>query len=144
MDLRCMKFELSVYAKELIYHKVSFPFGVLYLCDNFFISEIFSEIHLNEDKIFKIVETLVDYYGKNAKVCYISNRVNSYSSTPQLWVKALEENDIFSSGAIVYYSLSGLMNFEIENYICPKEMRSFNTLSAAIEWVKNKTCVSEN
>lgn len=139
-----MKFEASVYAKELNYHKVSFPFGIAYLCDDFFISEIFPEIHLDKNKIFKIVETLVDHYGENANICYISNRVNSYSSSPQLWVKALEEYDIFSSGAIVYYSLSGLMNFEIENYICPKEMRSFNNLDAAIEWIKNKTCLSEN
>jgi len=142
MDSMCVKFEASVYAEQLNYHKEVLPFGILYLCDNFFISEILPEIHLDESKIYEIVETLVNHYGENAKICYISNRVNSYSSTPQLWVKVLEKYDIFSSGAIVYYSLSGLMSFEIENYICPKEMKSFNSLVDAIEWVKNKVCLS--
>lgn len=144
MDFLGVKFEEYANRKQIDYFKVKLPFGELFLCDNFFVSEILSETHIDEDKMLKIVETILKYYGKNVKICYISNRINSYSSNPVLWAKVLKKYDVFSSGAIVYLNLSGYMNFEVEKNICKKEMKSFKTLDDALSWINDKLFANQN
>ncbi|MGC6432533.1 MAG: hypothetical protein ACON5F_15925 [Jejuia sp.] len=131
-----MKFSETAYFKTSTYQTQDLGFGVLYLFDAFFISEINSGTHLDQGKVESLMDTLNNFYGKDAEICFISNRVNSYSSNPQLWVKALEHFDIFYAGAIVFYNLTNLMNFEIESRMCPKQVKGFSSLEEAIEWTK--------
>ncbi|WP_123803358.1 hypothetical protein [Flavivirga aquatica] len=130
-----MKIKNSKYYNILNLSKLQFSFGDIYLFDDFVVTEIYEGVHLDKDKIWKIMNTVVDFYGVNAKICYISNRINSYSSNPQEWVKALNTYDIVIAGAIVYYNLSSLMNANIENFICPKEVKQFQSLDESIKWV---------
>lgn len=132
-----MKFEETKYKDQLKYSKLNFSFGVVYLFDEFLISEINAEVHLDKQKVTEMMEAVIEFYGTNAKISYISNRIHPYSSNPQLWVEAIKTHDIIDAGAIVYYTLSSLMNFEIESYMCPKPIESFNNLEKAIEWIKS-------
>ena len=139
-----MRFETTQFEKNLDYKKISLDFGTFYLCNSFFVSEINNDIHLDEVKVEHILHTLVAHYGKNASVTFISNRINSYSSDPQLWVNMLTKYDIFNSGVIVFYNLSNLMNFEIERHICPKDIKGFSALTDAINWAMQLKKVKSN
>lgn len=130
-----MKFSETTFFNTLKFKTFDFHFGTIYMFDTFFISEIKSDTHIDKSKVEIIMKALFEVYGRDAEVCFISNRVNSYSSDPQLWVKALENFDIFYAGAIVFYNLTNLMNFEIESRLCPKPVRGFSTLEEAITWI---------
>ncbi|GEM_PF-4707203 len=132
-----MKFSETTYFKSLEFKTFDFQFGIMYLCDTFFISEVKSDIHVDKKIVETIMKTLMDFYGEEAEICFISNRVNSYSSDPRQWLKALENFDIFYAGAIVFYNLTNLMNFEIESRMCPKPVKGFGALGEAIEWISS-------
>lgn len=132
-----MKFEHSRYFNSLKYPKLKILYGELFFFDEFVVIEINEGVHLDFKKMLKIMSPIIDFYGADAKIYYISNRINSYSSTPQEWVDIIKENDLIIAGAIVFYTPSSLMNAEIENYICPKEVKGFRSLEKAIDWVQN-------
>ncbi len=108
-----MKFENSSFF-ELKHFKLEMPFGNFYLLETFFIAEINEGVHFDWDMIKKVMEHVVDFYGKDAKVGYISNRVHSYSMNPQTWNKVQKKYDMISVGAIVSYNSFNFMNASLE------------------------------
>lgn len=129
-----MKFENSEYAK-LKYSKIERPFGVFYLLDTFFISELNEGIHFEWEMIKDVMHDVVNYYGKYAKLGYVSNRVNSYSINPNHWNKVDKEYNIIVASAIVIYNDMTLMNATLEKRFFNKSLKRCNKLSEAIEWM---------
>ena len=81
-----MLFEESELSK-LTHYKVEMPFGNFYLFEKFFISEIHEGVHFDWEMIQTAMVEVVEFYGKNARVGYISNRVYSYSMITHSWMK---------------------------------------------------------
>ena len=80
-----MLFEESTCYKKLNPHKLQMPFGNFYLCDNFLVSELNEGIHFDWEMVNTVMIKVIDHYGKDVQLGYISNWVNSYSMDPQTW-----------------------------------------------------------
>lgn len=132
-----MKFEDSEYFEHLKPHVLKMSFGTFYLCDRFFISELHEGVHFDWEKIEAVIKELFNYYGKNARVGYIPNRINSYSVDPNNWSKVNELYNIIAASAIVYYNFSNALNAEIEERFYQKTMKLCNNLDEAITWIRD-------
>ena len=132
-----MKFENSVYFKDLKPLKIEMPFGNFYLCKKFFVSEMHEGVHFDWELIQKIMVKVVDFYGTNAKVGYISNRINSYSSDPKTWDLVDKEFGIIVGGAIVVYNQMAFMNATLEKRFYEKSIKRCISLDEAVGWINN-------
>jgi hypothetical protein len=131
-----MKFEVSEFSK-LKHFKIEMPFGDFYLLETFFISEINEGIHFDWEMIKSIMIEVVQFYGENSKIGYISNRVNSYSMSPQTWDKVQKRYNMFIAGAIVSYNKMTFMNASLEKQISKTTIKRCLSLEEAIEWTLN-------
>jgi len=130
-----MTFENSIFF-ELKHLKVEMPFGNFYLLETFFIAEIHEGVHFDWEMIKKVMMHVVDFYGDDAKIGYISNRVHSYSMNPETWNKVQKKYNMISIGAIVSYNNITFMNASLEKQFSNKiSIKPCHTLKEAIEWV---------
>ena len=132
-----MKFENSSFFKKIKHHKLEMPYGNYYLYDNFFVGELNEGVHFDWNKAKEVVEKVIDFYGKDAKIGFISNRINSYSIDPHNWKKIEEEYDLIAGSAIVMYSSSTYMNASIEKQFAKKTIKRCMSLNEAIDWMIN-------
>ncbi|WP_338730781.1 hypothetical protein [Mangrovimonas cancribranchiae] len=133
-----MTFENSPFYKRLEHKKVVYSFGTFYFCDMFFVSELNEGIHFDWDKITQVISTIYDIYGNyNIKLAHISNRVNSYSTEPHLWIHFNQEFGFVVASAIVSYSEMNYINATIEKRFSKNSIKRCASLEQAIEWVKN-------
>lgn len=131
-----MRFELSKF-NHLKYYKVEMPFGNFYLLETFFISEIHEGIHFDWEMIESAIIEVLEFYGKNTKVGYISNRVNSYSMDPQSWDKVQKKYNFIIAGAIVSYNNMTFMNASIEKHFSEISIKRCLSLDEAIDWIQS-------
>ncbi|WP_445735642.1 hypothetical protein [Mariniflexile sp.] len=129
-----MKFEDSQYV-ESVHYKIEMPFGNFYLLDKFFISELNEGVHFDWEMIKNIMEEVVDFYGENTKIGYISNRVNSYSMDPQNWIAVQNKYNMFVAGAIIYYNNMTFMNSSLEKKFASISVKRCLSLEEAIGWI---------
>lgn len=129
-----MKFENTLLSKTLSYYKLEMPFGDFYFCEKFLISELHSGVHFDWSKIEMVVKEVIKFYGKDVKLGYISNRVNSYSVDPQDWGK-VEKYHMMAGSAIVYYNYMMYMNASLEKRFLKTTMHRCLSLDEAIEWI---------
>lgn len=132
-----MKFENSEYYKTLKHFKLELPFGHYYLCDNFFIGEMNEGVHIDWKKTKIAIDEIINYYGEDVKLGFISNRINPYSIDPNNWVKVENKYSILTASAIVMYSSSTYMNASIEKQFAKKSIKRCMSLLEAIEWMTN-------
>ncbi|AUS06802.1 hypothetical protein [Pseudotamlana carrageenivorans] len=132
-----MKFENSPLSKIHSFYKLELPFGNFYLCEKFIISEIHEGVHFDWNKIMLATKDIIGYYGGDAKVAYISNRVNSYSTDPQDWANVTENTTQITATAIVSYSSMSELNASLEKHFAKLDMETCNSLEEAITWVMN-------
>ena len=132
-----MRFEDSKYSKLYKHKKIEFPFGQFYLLDKAVISELNEGEHFDWDKILKVVETLLDYYGMDIKIGYISNRVYSYSIQPELWIDFQRQFDFIVATAVVSYTDYSYMTASLEKHFSKNSIKRCETLEEAIAWVEN-------
>ena len=132
-----MRFEESKYFNSLNPKILKMPFGTFYLCEKFIISELNEGIHFDWDKIEAIMVELISFYGKDAKLGYIPNRINSYSINPHYWNKVDKKYNMIVASAIVVYSTMTMMNATLEKRFFNKSMKRCNSLGEAIEWMSN-------
>lgn len=131
-----MIFEKSLYFEKLSPFKLELNFGNYYLCDNFVVGELYESTHLDWKKTKVIINELYKFYGKNAKLAYIANRINDYSVDPQNWIRIDKEYDLLIASAIVAYSKSTYINACIEKNFTNKSMKRCFSLTEAIDWVE--------
>ncbi|MGG5487032.1 hypothetical protein [Gaetbulibacter sp. PBL-D1] len=132
-----MTFENSKYFNVLKHSKVEFSFGKFYLFDKFIISEINEGVHFDWDKIQQVIAALIDYYGSNLKIGYISNRVNPYSIEPQLWIRFQRDYGFIVASAMVSYTELNYINTSIEKRFSEMSIKRCGSLDEAINWIKN-------
>ena len=130
-----MRFENYSYSETVDYKKLEMPFGTYYLCDTFFIGEINEGVHFDWNKTEQVAKKLIAYYGKGAKVGFISNRINHYSTDPSNWVKIAEKYNLIIASAIVMYNNSTYMNASIEKQFAKISIKRCMSLQEAIEWM---------
>ena len=130
-----MNFENSKYPNLLQYSKVEFSFGTYFFFDNFVISELNEGIHFDWLKIQEVISAISEYYGDNFKIGYISNRINSYSLVPQLWIDFYKEYNFIVAGAIVAYNDFNYMNATLEKHFSKNSIKRCNSLEEAIKWM---------
>lgn len=131
-----MLFEESELSK-LTHYKVEMPFGNFYLFEKFFISEIHEGVHFDWEMIQTAMVEVVEFYGKNARVGYISNRVYSYSMNPHSWMKVQKNYDLIFAGAIVVYNNFTFMNASIEKKFSDISIKRCLSLDEAVDWILN-------
>ncbi|HMR16240.1 MAG TPA: hypothetical protein PKD13_07135 [Mariniflexile sp.] len=130
-----MTFENSSFF-ELKHHKLEMPFGNFYLLEKFFISELNEGAHFDWTMIKSVMDELVIFYGADAKIGYISNRVHSYSINPQTWNKVHQKYHMITVGAIVAYNTITFMNASLENQFSKTiPIKACHSLTEAIAWV---------
>ncbi|NMH89906.1 hypothetical protein [Flavivirga algicola] len=139
-----MKFENSPFSKTINYYKLEMSFGYFYLCKKFIISELHAGIHLDWPKIQEVAKDVLNFYGKDDKVGYISNRINSYSVDPQVWTKAekYNRNNMVIGGAIIYYNDMMYRNASLEKRFSKIQVLPCLSLDEAIDWVLNLEAIN--
>lgn len=130
-----MRFEDSKYFKELKPKKLEFSFGNFYLCDRFFVSEIHEGKHFGWNQVKLVVTKILEFYGDDAKLVYISNRINSYSAEPQSWLKVDEKLNFIVAGALVIYNNFSFINASLEKHFSKKSIKRCSSLEEAVNWV---------
>jgi len=132
-----MKFEKTSYFSKLKPFKLELEFGNYYLCEKFVVGELFEGVHLDWDMTKALITKIHAYYGKDAKIAYIANRVNAYSIDPQNWKKTEKNYNILIAGAIVVYNNSSYINASLEKLFTEKSLKRCLSLTEAIEWVES-------
>ena len=132
-----MYFEDYKYFKDFKPYKLEMPFGNFFLCENFFLAEANEGIHLDWDKLKSLFAKVIEFYGKNTTLGFVTNRVNSYSVDPQIYDKVDKEFKIIAASAIVIYSDMSFMNATIEKRFANVSVKRCISLDEAIEWVLN-------
>jgi len=117
--------------------KVEMPFGNFYFFNEFLLSELNQGVHFSWDKVKKISDLATEFYGKDNRVVYISNRVNSYSIEPQSWLKFDKEYNFFKASAIIAYDMKGGLSVVLEKLFSQKRIQKFTDLDSAIDWALN-------
>ena len=132
-----MFFEKSNYFKLLNHDKITLSFGDFYLLDNYIIAELHDGAHLDWDKMQKLATELIRHYGFELKIGFIANRVNSYSSDPQVWSLFDQEFGFIIATAIVVYDDIGYMNATLEKQLSSTSVKRCSSLEEAIHWMEN-------
>ena len=130
-----MKFEDSKYYNTLISKKIVLKIGTLYFSKHFCVSEINEGVHIGFKESQEIIIALVEHYGENLKIGFISNRTNSYSIDIREWIKFNEVYHFLIATAIVTYNDLNFNIAIIEKYLSNISIKKCNTLDEAIAWM---------
>ncbi|MFD0988581.1 hypothetical protein ACFQ1R_00605 [Mariniflexile jejuense] len=129
-----MTFENSEFFK-LKHFKLEKPFGNFYFFETFFISEVNEGVHFDWNMIQEVMDYIVEFYGITAKLGYISNRINSYSTNPHTWNKVKNKYNIIIAGAIISYTKTTFLNASLEKELSKTKIKRCLSLKEAIEWI---------
>jgi hypothetical protein len=132
-----MTFENSKYFNLLPNSKIEFSFGTFFFLDKIIISELHEGIHFDWDKIEQVISEIAEHYGDNFKVAFLSNRINSYSIEPQLWVDFYKDYHFIVATAIVAYNDFNYKNSALEKHFSKNSIKRCETLDEAMEWIQN-------
>ncbi|WP_298535555.1 hypothetical protein [uncultured Algibacter sp.] len=132
-----MKFENSEYFKSIKHSKIEKPFGTFYFCERFFIAELNESVHFDWEMVKDVMSDVIKFYGADAKLGYLSNRVNSYSMNPHSWEKVYKKYGILVASAIVAYNNFTSMNAAIEKQFSSKSIKRCYSLTEAVNWISN-------
>lgn len=108
--------------------------GTFYFFEKFIISEFNDGVIVDWKSVQDIIEIAEGYYGTDAKVFYISNRVHSYSIVPQDWSKFFKMRNSILSLAIVSYGTMQKTHLLIEKLFFKNKIKKFNDLYEAVDW----------
>jgi hypothetical protein len=132
-----MRFENSNYYNTIESKKVTIPIGDFYFLDAFCIAEIKEGVHIGIEECQEIIIALVDYYGENLKIGFISNRINSFSIDLRQWIKFNIDYDFIMATAIVCYNNLNFNIATIEKELSYYSTKRCYTLNEAIKWMTN-------
>ncbi|AXP80795.1 hypothetical protein CJ739_1709 [Mariniflexile rhizosphaerae] len=132
-----MKFENSTYYGAIDSKKVTLDIGNLYLLDFFCIAEFKEGVHIGIEECEDIVMALVDHYGEDLKIGFISNRIASFSIDLKQWIKFNTDYDFIVASAIVFYDDLNFNIATIEKYLSHNSTKRCCTLNQSIEWMRN-------
>jgi hypothetical protein len=114
-------------------HEYEFDFGTIYIFDDFGLS-IMNEgviIGLEENKILR---DILNKHFVDRPCGYISYRAFSYSVDPIVYVETSKEENL-TAIAVVSDNDLNKMALEVEQKFFNKELKHFNNLEKAKEWI---------
>lgn len=132
-----MKFEESENLTKYIHKKIQLSFGKFFICENFVVAKLNHEVHADWLMIQKIASMIIEQYGTNKKIGFISNKVNSYSIDPFVWVTFSKEYDFIEAAAIVWYNDAGYMSSTLEKTFFKNSVKLCESLEDAVQWILN-------
>ncbi|WP_308992832.1 hypothetical protein QLS71_015780 [Mariniflexile litorale] len=132
-----MKFEESENLTKFIHKKIELSFGKFFICEDFVVAELNHEIHVDWLIIQKIANMIIELYGTSKKIGFISNKVNSYSIDPFVWVTFSKEYDFIEAAAIVWYNDAGFMSSTLEKMFLKNSVKLCESLEEAVQWILN-------
>ncbi|MDO5970530.1 hypothetical protein Q4Q35_12000 [Flavivirga aquimarina] len=117
----------------------NYTFGNIFVFQGYIISEINEGIVLNwEDHAKFFVKDVTDFLGTNGEdLILISNRINSYSIIASDWLKFFENNYDLKGYLIVLGQKTAKLGVMVENLFFNNKIKRFNSLYAAVNYVKN-------
>jgi len=130
-----MNFEYSKFQHKYTYVKKEFHLRNFYLCDNFYISEIFEEVNYSWEEVELLNDLLLEYYDPNIKIGWVSNRINSHFIEPQSWIKFHEKYDFYVASAIVSYNDITYLNATIEKQFSNINIKRCSNSGRALDWI---------
>lgn len=132
-----MKIENSPFQNKYL-KKLVLPYGDFYVFEHFVVSEIYEGVHFDWNKASHVIENVHSYFDKAlpTNYSYISNRVNSYSVTPQDWLKFYQERHTVNKVAIVAYNEKGILSIALEKMFTKANYKTFKTLQEAMHWMQ--------
>lgn len=95
---------------------------------NVLLYELNEGIHLDSNQSKLTIDEIIDFYGEKPKICLFSNRVNSYSVSPQLW-NALKTQ---YPNLLVAYSTISYLNATLEKRFTDQSIKRCKSLEEAI------------
>ena len=138
-----MQFKNSKYFSSLSHKEIDLPFGKYYFCTKIVISELNEGVHFDWEKCHMIIGKILEFYGENAQIGFISNRINNYSVDPNNWVRAHTEYDFMIASAIVTYQNSSYKVATLEKYFSQKKLKRCFSINEAIEWLTKQKKLQE-
>jgi hypothetical protein len=130
-----MRFKDSALCINFPHTEKNLGYGDFYFCDKFVIVEIANEIHVDWTALQRIANYILNFYGNSKKIGYISNKVNSYSIDPTIWIKFDEEYDFIAGAAIICYTKIDYINATIEKSFSRKNLKPYESLETAVNWI---------
>jgi len=130
-----MIFEASKNLTEFTHKKIQLSFGKFFICEDFVVAELNQEIHVDWLILQKIAYMIIEQYGTSKKIGFISNKVNSYSIDPFVWVTFNEKYDFIESTAIIWYNDAGFVSATLEKMFLKNNVKLCQSLEEAIHWV---------
>ena len=121
--------------KGQILKEHSFKFGDFYFFENFVVAEIAEGELFDWERAQMVIDLATDFYGADAKVNYISNRIYNYSIVPQDWIKFYKNRYQLKSFSVVTYSQSGLINMVFERMFSRITIKKFESVMDAVAHV---------
>lgn len=132
-----MKFEESEYFKKIKHFKLEMPFGNYYLFEKFFVGELNEGVHFDWNKTKLVAKELIEFYGSDTKVGFISNRINGYSVEPQNWQKVEKEYNLIYASAIIVYNMPSYLNASLEKHFSKNSIKRCKSIKEAFDWMTN-------
>src|SRR5690606_34526344 len=107
-----------------------------FFLDKIIVSELHEGIHFDWGKIEQVISAAAEHYGDTFKIAFLSNRINSYSVEPQLWVDFYKDYNLIVASAIVTYNDFNFKNAILEKHFSQTSIKRCDTLNEAIEWIQ--------
>lgn len=114
---------------------LKYDFCEIEIYDNYLVSVMFEGINLTPDKNDILLNIAAKYF-KNTNFGYITNRLQSYSVDPSIYIETSKIENLVSF-AIVSSKKINISNTEIEKLFYKKPFKHFTSLKDAIEWTNN-------
>lgn len=140
-----MKVDESTFFKQVL-SSYNIANGHVYFFENFYVLEINEGANVTYDNSRDLIK-LVDQHYNDQKFGIISNRIHSFSSNLLDSDKFISHHKNAVGKAVVTYSASSSINFELESHFCRLKRQKFNNLYDAVDWIEelmkvsNKTAV---
>jgi hypothetical protein len=139
-----MTFQDYINHSELNPKKIRLPFGKFFFCEDFVVAELDHEIHVDWSIIQKIAKIIIEQYGTSRKIGLISNKINSYSIDPYVWVTFNKEYDFIEASAIVWYNDVGYIAATLEQMFLKNSVKLCESLDDAVPWILSKIKASKS
>ena len=130
-----VQFEASKFSRQIL-KKIELSYGKFYFLKNVIVSEIDEGVVFDFTKAKPVIEEAIKFYGRNARLGYVSNRINTYSVAPQDWNKFYNERYCIRAMALVAYTPMGQTNIMIEQLFIKNRVERFNSLEFAVHWIQ--------
>ncbi|MEJ6791164.1 MAG: hypothetical protein QNK89_00080 [Lacinutrix sp.] len=106
-------------------------------------SEIDYGTHFDWAKIQELIDSILLHYGKDCKIGYISNKINSYSFEPNLWKDFFEKYSFLARSVSVCYTEINYANGLLEEKLSNKKVKAVKSIEEDIAWISNLEAIKK-